>query len=111
MFTRNALIQHISAFLAEIQNAGYAPSRVVLFGSYAKGKPHQWSDVDLAIWDEHFVGVGMVDIVPILPIISKYRGIELHPFPANETEDENPFIGEVVQHGIDLTWLLTQAAI
>lgn len=103
MFTRKALNNYINEFLGEMKSAGYAPSRVVLFGSYAKGKPNALSDVDLAIWDKRFVGLGSVDILPILPIISKYNFLELHPFHTDETSDNNAFIEEILKHGIDLT--------
>ena len=32
--------------------AGYAPQKVILFGSYASGKPHAGSDIDLLIIKE-----------------------------------------------------------
>jgi predicted nucleotidyltransferase len=102
MFTNKALKQYINSFLVDLRAVGYNPSQVVLFGSYASGKPHQHSDVDLAIWDEHFIGVGMVDIVPIISIVSKYPSIELHSFPVGETEEDDPFISEILRLGIVL---------
>jgi hypothetical protein len=51
MLTRNALNQRIDPFIGSLHQAGYGLLRVVLFGSYAKGSPHEWSDIDLAVWD------------------------------------------------------------
>lgn len=99
----------VNAFLADLQTAGYAPMRVILFGSYANGRPHEHSDIDLAIWDERFTGLGTIDIVPILSIISKYPAIELHSYSVLETAAEDPFIGEIEKTGIDLTGMLHQA--
>ena len=52
MLTRKALNQRIEDFVADLRTAGYTPSRVLLFGSYAKGHPNEASDVDLAVWDK-----------------------------------------------------------
>ena len=100
MLTRKALDQRISGFLAELRMAGYSPSRVVLFGSYAKGKPHAQSDIDLAVWDKKFTGCGTVDIEPIASIVSKYPLVELHPFAEEDTEINNPFVKEILRHGV-----------
>lgn len=35
--------------IAEKIKREYNPERIILFGSYAWGKPHKWSDVDLFI--------------------------------------------------------------
>jgi uncharacterized protein len=100
MFTRKSLVKYIDSFLNDLKAAGYEPTKAVLFGSYASGKPNENSDIDLAVWDKRFIGLGMIDIEPIVSIISKYPTLELHPFPDGETEDDNPFIGEILKFGI-----------
>ena len=100
MLTRKALNQRISSFVADLKIAGYAPSRVVLFGSYAKGKPNEISDIDLAVWDKKFTGCGTADIEPIASIVSKYPLLELHPFSEEDTESNNPFVQEILRHGV-----------
>lgn len=100
MLTRKALNQRIANFVEDLKTAGYSPSRVVLFGSYAKGKPNEMSDVDLAIWDKKFTGCGTEDIEPIASIISKYPLLELHTFSEEDTESNNPFVKEILDHGV-----------
>ena len=100
MLTRKALDQRISGFVADLKSAGYSPSKVVLFGSYAKGKPHELSDIDLAVWDKKFTGCGTEDIEPIASIISKYPLLELHTFSEEDTESNNPFVKEILRHGV-----------
>lgn len=90
MLTRKALNQRIEDFVADLRTAGYTPSRVLLFGSYAKGHPNEASDVDLAVWDKKFTGCGTEDIEPIVSIISKYPLLELHTFSEADTESNNP---------------------
>lgn len=100
MLTRKALEHHITGFIADLKSAGYSPSRVVLFGSYAKGRPHPLSDIDLAVWDKKFTGCGTVDIEPIASIVSKYPLLELHPFSEEDTENNNAFVKEILRHGV-----------
>ena len=100
MLTRKTLNQRISGFVADLKLAGYSPTRVVLFGSYAKGKPNDLSDIDLAVWDKKFTGCGTADIEPIASIVSRYPLLELHPFSETDTEDENPFVKEILRHGV-----------
>ena len=97
MFTRKALDRYIHSFLTDLSKEGYTPARVMLFGSYAYGRPTETSDIDLAIWDEHFTGCGSEDIVPIASLISKYPSLELHTF---SVDDQNPFAEEVMKKGI-----------
>lgn len=101
MLTRKALNQRIENFIADIKTAGYSPSRVVLFGSYANGRPTDLSDIDLAVWDKKFIGCGTKDIEPIASIVSKYPLLELHPFSEDDTESNNPFVKEITRYGID----------
>ena len=81
MLTRKALDQRIAGFVADLRTPGYTPSRVLLFGSYAKGHPNEASDVDLAV-------------------ISKYPLLELHTFSEADTESNNPFVKEILRHGV-----------
>jgi predicted nucleotidyltransferase len=97
MFTRKALNQVIHNFISDIKLAGYNPSRIVLFGSYAYGRPHATSDIDLAIWDKLFTGCGTVDIAPLASIVSKYPQLELHTF---SEQDYNPFAEEILKKGV-----------
>jgi hypothetical protein len=105
MVTRKALKTLIESFIQDLEAAGYQPMRVVLFGSYAKGKPNIHSDIDLAVWDDRFTGCGTVDIAPIASIVSKYPRLELHPFGLDDAPETNPFVGEVLKHGIQIEQL------
>ena len=100
MLTRKALNKRVSDFIADLRTAGYSPERVVLFGSYAKGKPHAHSDIDLAVWDQKFTGCGTIDVEPIASIVSKYPLLELHSFSLDDTEYNNPFVKEILKQGV-----------
>lgn len=103
MLTRKFARKYINDFLVElIRDYHYFPQRVVLFGSVAKGSVHADSDIDLAIWDEHFEGCRPIDCEPIKRLKSKYYMIELHTFEAGETAMDNPFIQEIEKAGIEI---------
>ena len=100
MVTRKIAIEKIKGFVADLQKVGYHPTAIYLFGSVAKGLQHKDSDIDVAIWDDKFTGCIPVDIEPIIPIKLKYKRLEVHTYHSSETVDSDPFIGEILAHGI-----------
>ena len=98
---RNAkkIIRHL---VEDLRKMGYSPSRVILFGSVAKGKATPFSDIDVAIWDNRFVGCAPIDYEHILPILRNYPRLELHTYNSDEDANSNPFIEEVEREGIEI---------
>jgi predicted nucleotidyltransferase len=80
--------------------------RVFLFGSYAKGSPTEWSDVDVCFFSDYFEGRDSIDIgVELLDAAYKYLPalvIEPHTFATRELENDNPFVKEVLRTGREL---------
>ena len=85
--------------------AGYQPSKIMLFGSYASGRASEQSDIDVAIWAKGFTGARAYDIEKIAHIISKYPLIELHTFSSADLE-LNPFTEEILLTGTDYSGCL-----
>jgi len=102
-FTQKKLYNHISSFVAALKAIGYPIQKVVLFGSYAKGNPHENSDIDLAIWSSSFSDDPYSSRDAIRKILTQYHPIQLQPFPTGETASNNPFIAIIESTGIDLT--------
>lgn len=75
---------------------------VYLFGSYAKGKPRQWSDIDVAIISEKFTA--KIDPYVYLALRLREKDIKycLEPigFHPKDFVDEDPLVWEIKQHGI-----------
>lgn len=105
MFTRKALNEKINAFISELESAGFKVTKAILFGSYASGKIHQNSDIDLAIWLFNFPEKHWSDIRAITHLVAKHSPISPKFYPEIETENEDPFIGVIEKTGkvIDLT--------
>lgn len=102
MVTRtNALIQ-ISKLLEALALLGYHPTKGYLFGSVASGQQHEYSDIDLALWDERFSGCLTIDYEPIKHVLSRFPLIELHTFAASDDENGHPWAKEIAAHGVPL---------
>ncbi|MDX2190759.1 MAG: nucleotidyltransferase domain-containing protein, partial [Bacteroidota bacterium] len=100
MLTRKIARKYVSDFLTIlVSDFGYNPSRVMIFGSVAKGKAHAHSDIDVAIWDSKFTGCGPIDCEPIARLLNQFPLIELHYFEEGEGKDYNPFICEIEKEG------------
>lgn len=110
MVTRKIAIGQILELVRGLTKLGYRPTQAYLFGSVAKGSQHEWSDIDLALWDERFSGVLHLDYVPIARLLTQFPRIELHTFSSGEDEFSNPFIGEIKKTGVevDLSEILQQ---
>jgi predicted nucleotidyltransferase len=80
--------------------------KVYLFGSYAKGNPHEWSDVDLCFFSKDFEDKRVWDVMTELFCIkAKYDRellLEPHAFPTSELERGNPFVEEILQTGREI---------
>ena len=102
MVTIRVAKERIKSLVADLRQAGYNPTRAVLFGSVAKGNATKWSDIDVAIWDERFVGSTPIDYEPILPVLRNYQRLELHTFQKDENSTNNPFIQEIEKYAIEV---------
>jgi uncharacterized protein len=71
-----------------------------LFGSYAKGVESEWSDIDVAILTDEFIGDSF-DFTFLLMKVAREidADIEPHPFLVEEFNDENPIAAEILKTG------------
>jgi predicted nucleotidyltransferase len=80
--------------------------KVYLYGSYAKGTPHEYSDVDLCFFSEEFESRRRLDVLYELFLLkAKYDNellLEPNAFPTSELENDNPFVKEVLRTGREI---------
>lgn len=75
-------------------------SRVYLFGSYAKGNPKDYSDVDFAIVSDNFEDSRFFDKKKLNKYILKTSvDLEVHPFKKEDFTVDDPFVQEILQTG------------
>ena len=89
MFTVKKLNNHINNFLFELKENNFHIQKAILFGSYANGKVHENSDIDLAIWADEFDSK-KDNLDKIKSVLSKYYPISPKLYGLNENDD--PFI-------------------
>ena len=80
-------------------------SKVILFGSYAKGTNNEDSDIDLAIFSDAFYEMDRVDGMTFLLMRTFGLGIDLQPQPFTlaDLEDEDNWLAkEIEETGIEL---------
>ena len=100
----HADIEHRAAAAARIMSE-MAPVRAAyVFGSYAEGRSHRWSDVDVAFF---LTGLEDLDIhqrARALIRIQKEAGmdIEAHLFPAKSLDNPEPasFVAHILATGV-----------
>ncbi len=95
------VIRIAKRYILELQKNGIRVSRAFLYGSYATGKAHRDSDIDIVVVSPQFSGVRFMDSYKI----ARYcRNVDLRisPLayhPKNFTKDDIiPY--EAVTHGI-----------
>jgi predicted nucleotidyltransferase len=102
MLTKDAAINLSKEFIEDLRKMGYSPRQAYLFGSYANGTAHEYSDIDLAVWDDKFTGCLSIDWDPIKYLLVNYTLLEPHTYNSGDNEESNPFIAIVKQKGIQI---------
>jgi predicted nucleotidyltransferase len=78
--------------------------KAILFGSYAKGTYDVESDIDLAIFSEHFEGASRVEGITYLLINAMDYDIDLEPvaFTGKEYDERLGIVDEIIKTGIEI---------
>ena len=100
--TRNTIIDIVRKYAATVGQQ-YCLKELYLFGSYAKGNPHEDSDIDIAVVSDDFTGDTYDDQLALMKL--RYDvdlRIEPHPFLTEDFTDENPFAYEIMHTGIQI---------
>lgn len=89
----------IQRFHDELSHQGVSASKLVLFGSYATGKQHEWSDIDLIVISPDFEGKGLMDRVHQVTsaIMVTHAPIEPIMLTPAEWADENRMICQIAR--------------
>ena len=104
MLTQHAVIKMVENYAKEITQAGISLRKVILFGSFAKGTQHEWSDIDVALVAEDFTGVGILDTPRFsrINLQTPYIRIEPRTYSTDYFQESDPFIEEIKNTGIEI---------
>jgi uncharacterized protein len=105
MTTQQSAIELSKKFTDELISAGIPLKKTILFGSYAKKSQSEFSDFDICLISNSFIGVGFMDWKPFLKILIKdeYALIQAKTYASQDFENGDPFIDEIKSTGI-LIW-------
>ena len=96
--------ERIKEYIDILRNDDLPIKKVVLFGSYAKGSQHKWSDVDIAIVSPKFTN--HFEALHYLNHKTKNREpyyLEPHGLTPDDFKDKyNSLAQEIEKHGIEL---------
>jgi len=100
----NKIISTAKKFVNEVISFGIPISSAYLFGSYSKGSPNKWSDIDICIVSPKF-GKDYFDEALLLRRLTHKIDSRIEPVPFN-TRDLNDkystLASEIRKHGIRL---------
>lgn len=93
----------INKYIEELEDNHIHIRRAVLFGSYARGKADDWSDIDIALVSESFEGNRFDDRGKIRKItLSVSSDLSPLPFRPEDFSPDNPFVKEIIEKGISM---------
>jgi len=104
MLTRDAAIGIVRNYAHDIETHGVRLHAVILYGSFAKGTQHEWSDIDVALVADEFTGLPEDHyLFPYMGGIRKpYTFIETKTYPTKYFLEGDPFIEEISKTGIKI---------
>ncbi|MEI6050750.1 MAG: nucleotidyltransferase domain-containing protein [Bacteroidota bacterium] len=102
MVTREIAINTAKSFVQECKLTGLTFYKVLIFGSAAKNKLHEWSDIDLLLISDQFGDNVFENLKLYSKINIEYPIIETHPYTTNYYKSGDSFIEEVVKDSIEI---------
>ena len=96
--------QALDNYLANLAHY-YHLNHIILFGSWAKGTPHQDSDIDLAIFSSDATDENRLEIMADCLLKSMPYKLDIQPlvYPLADYTSDNDFIQEeIIARGIEI---------
>lgn len=88
---------------ARAVKANYKYSRVILFGSFAKGNYNDDSDIDVAVIFKDYSNLMDMQL-ELMRLRRKIDSrIEPHPFREIDFQQSNPIVNEIIKYGQEIT--------
>ena len=104
MVNQQNIIKYVESFAKEVKNSGLNLRTVILYGSYAKNQQQKYSDVDVALVADEFIGVGFEDIKLFVKSLRNYVNIQPRTYPTDYFREGDPFIDEIRKTGVEINF-------
>lgn len=101
ILTKSDLKKIVKELKSALRKSGIKVGQLILFGSYAKGRPHPFSDVDLCVVSGQFGKQYFDEMVKISKIGKRVNYLlEVHPMnPSDLKQNAHPLAEEIRKHG------------
>ena len=91
-------VREIAQKYAEKVLDEFKPNKIILFGSYVNGSPHEWSDIDIAVIINGFNGDWWESASQLCGLTWDFDEI-IEPHLLDETHDPSGFVEHVIKTG------------
>jgi len=97
---RKTIYRIINRYIDALKQRDINVAGSYLFGSYAKDSASEWSDIDIAILTDKFIGDSF-DFRFLLMKIAREIDVDIepHPFLVDEFNEDNPTAVEILRTG------------
>jgi uncharacterized protein len=101
--SKDEILRDIKRYIAELNNSGIPIYKAVLFGSWARGKAGEESDVDVVLISDKFTGDRFQDRRRIVPLRRKINTrIEPIPFTQEGFDTAGILVEEISKYGEEI---------
>jgi len=100
--TRYEIKKIIVRYIDELEKLGIEVSQVILYGSYARGKPQEYSDIDIAVVSPAFSKLDIFERQEILSRAHHKFRVPLEPIglTPKQLKEKQGFAREIVETGV-----------
>lgn len=100
------VVDLVRAYLQALPEFGIHPTRGIVYGSFAQGKPNEWSDIDLVVVAPEFDAPYSIDLVKRLWRATGAADDRIEPIPCGEleweTDNGRPILEIARREGIEI---------
>jgi predicted nucleotidyltransferase len=98
-----AVMKQMKDFISIVDSCGITLRKAFLFGSYAKDKQTEYSDIDAALVADEFCNVPSEDVKLFMKAMLKYYMVQPQTYNTKDfSPDSDPFVKEILKTGIDI---------
>jgi predicted nucleotidyltransferase len=101
------VIAAVKNYLKATPTVGVHAKRAILYGSFAKGNPHEWSDIDLIVIAPEFDGEKQRVHVSGLWRLTAHTDSRIEPVPCGveewEVDDGRPVLEIARREGVEIS--------
>ena len=93
----------VQRYIAILKKDKLPIQKILVYGSYAKGTPHKWSDIDVCVVSSKFKNTwSAIEYLWAQRLFDKHYTIEPIGFSVKDFSSSSPLIDEIKNTGIEV---------